>query len=202
MADFNAKDYEKFIDSEMQAARIKRMRSDSIQPGSHILVFNSNFAGVNPEREKTWHKVETLTRYSDGIVVMICTDGRKVMSDDVLLVANEKTAETLLICLNERQRELAEVMKHAGCDNLEIFSDWESDKFVVVNHDSQSEYRVTLKTIDLKKLASCGCKDFLYRNKICKHIGYTLRDALLGVQPSETVFLSASAEIKNQFSRR
>jgi hypothetical protein len=175
MADFNANDYDRFIDNLTEAARIKRERLDSIQKGSHILVFNSMWAGRDETKEKTWHTVKELTRFSDGIVEMICTDGRRVSSGDILLVANEKAAETLLICLNDREREFIEATSRAGKNNLEVFHDWEPDAFVVVNHDNHSEYKVILKTIKGKVFASCECKDFSSRSRVCKHISITLK---------------------------
>jgi hypothetical protein len=186
MADFNANDYTRFIDRETEAARIKRERLDSIQKGSHVLVFNSTFAGRDDSKEKTWHTVGELTRFTGGIVEMICTDGRKVSSNDVLLVANEKAAETLLICLNDREREFIAATSRADKNNLEVFHDWEADSFVVVNHDSRTEYKVVLKTIKGKVFASCECGDFKKRNRVCKHQAEVLRDAFSDVpQPIE-----------------
>jgi len=186
MADFSANDYTKFIDSLTTAARTKRIRSDSIQEGSHILVFNSMWAGRDEAKEKTWRRVEKLTRFSDGIAQMICTDGRRVSSDDVLLVANEKALDTMLICLGDREREFTEALARADKNNLEVFHDWERDSFVVVNHDSRTEYKVTLKTTGGKVFASCECSDFSKRSRVCKHQAEVLRDAFSDVpQPIE-----------------
>src|ERR1044072_8714980 len=186
MADFNANDYTRFIEKETRSARIKRERNDSIQAGSHVLVFNSMWAGRDESKEKTWHTVESLTRYSGGIVEMICADGRKVSSDDVLLVANEKTTETFLICLSDREREFIEATSRADKNNLEVFHDFEPDSFVVVNRDNGREYRVVLKTIKGKVFASCECGDFTKRNRVCKHQAEVLRDAFSDIpQPIE-----------------
>ena len=186
MADFNANDYTQFIERETSAARTKRTRLDLIRPGSHVLVFNSAFSGRDPEREKTWHTVETLTRYSDGIAEMICTDGRKVSSDDVLLVASAKTTETLLICLSHREREFTAALARADKNDLDVFHDFEPDSFVVVNRGNRTEYRVVLKTIKGQVFASCECGDFIKRNRVCKHQAEVLRDAFSGIpQPIE-----------------
>jgi len=202
MADFNANDYDRFIDNLTQAARTKRERLDSIQKGSHILVFNSTWAGRDEAREKTWHTVKELNRFSDGIVEMICTDGRRILSDDVLLVANEKTAETLLICLNDREREFTGAIARADKNNLEVFHDFEPDAFVVVNHDSRTEYRVILKTIKGKVFASCECSDFSKRNRVCKHQAEVLRDAFSGIpQPIEQTDRHELEPIRNLMTR-
>ncbi|MET0752590.1 MAG: SWIM zinc finger family protein [Pyrinomonadaceae bacterium] len=186
MADFSANDYDRFIDNLEKAAQAKRTRTDSIEPGSHILVFNSIWSGRDETKAKTWHRVESLTRFSDGILEMLCTDGRKVLSDDVLLVANEKALDTMLICLNDREREFIEALARADKNNLEVFHDFEKDSFVVVNHDNGKEYRVVLKTIKGKVFASCECSDFIKRNRLCKHQAEVLRDTFSDVpQPIE-----------------
>lgn len=202
MADFNANDYDRFIDNLTASARTKRERLDSIQKGSHILVFNSMWAGRDEAKEKTWHKVESLTRFSDGIAEMICTDGRRILSDDVMLVANEKAAETLLICLNDREREFIEATSRADKSNLEVFHDWEPDAFVVVNHDNHSEYKVILKTIDGKVFASCECSDFSKRNRVCKHQAEVLRDTFSDVpQPIEQAGGHELEPVRNLMTR-
>jgi hypothetical protein len=202
MADFNANDYDRFIDNLTTDARIKRARLDSIQHGSHVLVFNSVFAGRDEAKAKTWHKVEKLTRFSDGIVEMICTDGRKVSSDDVLLVANEKAAETLMICLNDREKEFTAALGRADRNNLEVFHDWEKDAFVVVNHGNRTEYKVSLKTKNGKVFASCECGDFIKRNRLCKHQAEVLRDAFSSIsQPIEQMGEHEFEPVRNLMTR-
>lgn len=89
--------------------------------------------------------------------------------------------EPLMINLSDRQTEFKAALTRAGKSNLEVFQQFDRDSFVVVNTDSQSEYKVILKPAGGKALASCSCADFQNRSRICKHLGKTLQYCLCDI---------------------
>lgn len=97
------------------------------------------------------------------------------------LTAQTVEAEPLMICLNDQQDEFKAALTRAGKSNLEVFQQFERDPFAVVNTDTKSEYKVHLKPVNEKALASCSCEDFNRRKRICKHIGRTLQDRLCDI---------------------
>lgn len=74
------------------------------------------------------------------------------------------------ICLTDRKEEFAAAITRGDASNLEVFAGWEPDAFFVKNHDSGKEYRVTLANEDGNVVAECECRDFINRQRICKHI--------------------------------
>lgn len=90
-------------------------------------------------------------------------------------IAETAAAETMMICLSDRQDEYNEAVSRAADSDLELFNDFEKDSYVVVNRATSKEYRVVFKTVSGKALVSCECKDFSQRNRICKHLAYFLQ---------------------------
>lgn len=183
MANFDGNAYEQFLDNQTKSEQRQKTRLDSIQPNSRILVFNSMWAGRCPDKVQTWKTVEKVTRYSAGVVEILCTDGKTISGRDVILVANFTDVETWMICLNDRKNEFVGALNRAGDKKFEVYSDWEQDAFVVVNLENGHEYHVTLKARGGKVFGSCICKDFNSRNRLCKHIGKVLQYAFSGVLP-------------------
>ena len=91
------------------------------------------------------------------------------------------TAEPLMINLSDRQSELTEALSRAGKSRLTVFPNFEPNSFVVVNADTKSEYRIALKPVAGKALASCNCEDFKRRGRICKHLSAAVRDCPLDI---------------------
>jgi hypothetical protein len=74
----------------------------------------------------------------------------------------------------EKMSEFAEAVKRGADSSLVVYGDWERDTYVVVNKDSLRQYRVNLQTVDSTTHADCDCPDFIYRERICKHIASVL----------------------------
>lgn len=87
-----------------------------------------------------------------------------------------------MICLGERKSEFTEALNRGKDNRFEVYSDWDKDAFVVVNQDNGAEYRVRLETSRGKLYGECECPDFVYRKRICKHVGEVLTNALFGVR--------------------
>lgn len=83
-----------------------------------------------------------------------------------------------MICLSERKAEFREALERGKNNNFEVYADWDRDAFVVVNRDNFAEYRVKLETNQTRLYAECECKDFVFRKRLCKHIGEVLTNAL------------------------
>ncbi len=90
---------------------------------------------------------------------------------------NRPVADRMLN-LSERRTEFVEALNRGKNSNLVIFNDFEKDAFAVVNRDNRAEYQVHLKTVGGNLHADCDCPDFIYRKRVCKHIGGVLVDAL------------------------
>lgn len=90
-------------------------------------------------------------------------------------------AETVsnLICLSDRKEEFMQALNRAKNSDLIVYADFEPDTFVVVNR-GKSEYRVKLQTVSGQLYAECGCPDFKFRKRICKHIGEVLTETVCG----------------------
>lgn len=86
-----------------------------------------------------------------------------------------------MLCLSDRKDEFMSALERGKNSNLEVFPDFEKDKFVVVNHEKQKEYRINLETISGKTFADCECADFQYRKRVCKHISAVLTDTVFGL---------------------
>lgn len=89
--------------------------------------------------------------------------------------------ETTMICLSDRKDEFLSALSRAKNSSLTVYNDFEFDNFVVVNRENNSEYRVKLETKDNKVHAECGCPDFKFRKRICKHISSVLTDTVFGI---------------------
>jgi len=83
-----------------------------------------------------------------------------------------------MICLLERVNEFAEAMKRGTNWNLQVYQAWEKDSYYVRNLDNDKEYLVNLKTIDGRTFCDCECPDFIFRNRICKHVAEVLTYSL------------------------
>lgn len=95
----------------------------------------------------------------------------------------ETIAPTLgrMICVSERKAEFVEALQRGRNSKLEVYEDWDKDAFVVVNAENKAEYRVRLDNRDDKFFADCECPDFIYRKRVCKHIGEVLTHCLFSV---------------------
>lgn len=89
-------------------------------------------------------------------------------------------AETGMICLNDRKDEFRAALHRAENSDLTVFPDFERDGFVVVNSDTNGEYRVKLHSENGSVGASCTCPDFQNRSRVCKHISEVLADTFFG----------------------
>lgn len=83
-----------------------------------------------------------------------------------------------MLCLSERKQEFVEALNRGKDNRFEVFADWDKDAFVVVNCDNRAEYRVRLETYKNQLFAECECPDFVYRKRVCKHVGEVLTNAL------------------------
>ena len=107
---------------------------------------------------------------------------REVISRFAPAAVEERQAEKgEMICLGEQKAEFVKALARAANFEFEVFPDWDRDSFVVVNKTSKTEYRVRLVTVKGKSFASCGCKDYFHRTRVCKHIGEVLTFMALGV---------------------
>lgn len=105
----------------------------------------------------------------------------EIKSAAVIVPLAELKAKPGMISLTARKREFVAALSRGAKSRLEVFADFERDTFVVVNHASGKEYRVVLKTENSEVFASCECGDFIYRERVCKHIGDVLADTFFGV---------------------
>ncbi len=106
----------------------------------------------------------------------------------VIIAANttvesfEPTAQTdRMICLNERKNEFTEALNRGKNSDLKVYADWDKDAWVVVNNDTNAEYRVNLESRDGQLWGECACPDFRFRRRICKHQSEVLTDCLFSV---------------------
>ena len=91
----------------------------------------------------------------------------------------EPTVENApMLNLGTRRGEFIEAVQRGQNFDLTVYNDFERDSFVVVNRDKGTEYRVNLENRDGSLHAACGCGDFIYRKRVCKHISSVLMDAL------------------------
>lgn len=114
--------------------------------------------------------------------------GDTIARAKVIIAANLMNAEESepaktdrMICLNERRDEFTDALTRGKNSRLAVYADWDADAFVVVNHDNNAEYRVSLDNRDNRFFGSCECPDFTYRKRVCKHIGEVLTHCLFGV---------------------
>jgi len=91
-----------------------------------------------------------------------------------------ETAKAEMLCITERRSEFVEALTRGANSDLIVYADFEPDTFVVVNRENKKEYRVTLKTIDKILFGLCECPDFIYRKRVCKHIGEVLTSNVFG----------------------
>jgi hypothetical protein len=180
MNKFSPEHYENFCNEEAAAVNNLKSKIESIQTGCRILVYNPS------TRRDEWHTVQTVEAREDLSLARIITTNFKLFwANEVKLVHNAAQTETLMICLNGRERELLEATKRADISDLKVFPDFEFDSFVVVNLENNHEYKVSLKVIRGKVIASCEesggelCRDFKFRGRICKHLAKVLRDCEL-----------------------
>jgi hypothetical protein len=90
-------------------------------------------------------------------------------------------ARTEMVCLSDRKKEFVEALNRAEKSDLEVFPDWDRDSFVVVNNDKGNEYKINLDSDGGRVFAECDCPDFVFRKRVCKHIGAVLTDTLFGI---------------------
>jgi len=86
-----------------------------------------------------------------------------------------------MLSLVNRKQEFLDAMKRAETSSLEVFNDWERDSFHVKNHRVNTEYRVDLKSENGELFATCECADYVYRHRVCKHIGAVLTETIFGM---------------------
>lgn len=98
-----------------------------------------------------------------------------------LRINSQVQGKAEMLCLSNRKTEFLEAVSRGENSRLEVFNAWERDSFHVKNHDNGKEYRVNLKSNDGKVFADCECADYIYRNRVCKHIGAVLTDSIFGV---------------------
>ncbi len=106
---------------------------------------------------------------------------KEVIASNTVIVTDEPEKADKMICLNERKTEFTEALSRGKDNRLEVFSDWDKDAFVVVNHDNNAEYRVNLESRDGQLWGECECPDFSFRRRICKHTSAVLTDCLFSV---------------------
>lgn len=92
-----------------------------------------------------------------------------------------KPEKSEMICLSDRKNEFVEALNRAKDADLEVFADWELDSFHVKNHDNGKEYDVNLDSSGGRVFAECDCPDFVFRKRVCKHIGAVLTDTVFGM---------------------
>jgi len=85
------------------------------------------------------------------------------------------------VCLSKL--EFIEAARRGADSNLEVFADFEQDSYVVVNLDTNADYRVKLESRNGRLHGECDCPDFVYRKRGCKHIAEVLTDALFKAVP-------------------
>ncbi len=83
-----------------------------------------------------------------------------------------------MICIAERRAEFSDALVRGKNSDLEVYSDWDKDAFVVVNNDNNAEYRVHLEARSGQLFGDCECKDFQFRRRLCKHISAVLVDCV------------------------
>lgn len=116
---------------------------------------------------------------------------REVIAADAP-VATVAAPVNKMICLSDRKAEFKSAMKRGLENDLEVYPDFEPDTFVVVNRTNKSEYRVRFETrADGKTYSECGCKDFEFKKRICKHQSEVIADVFFGVVESFGVTLDA-----------
>jgi len=91
----------------------------------------------------------------------------------------EAEPESEMICLSDRKEEFVQALNRAKNSDLIVYADFEPDTFVVVNR-GKSEYRVKLQTVSGQLCSECGCPDFKFRKRICKHISEVLTETVFG----------------------
>lgn len=108
----------------------------------------------------------------------VSEDGQIKSASVVVALADLKAAREAeragMICLAERKPEFVAALNRTEKSDLEVFAGFERDSFVVVNRAKRKEYRVHLQSQNGKPYASCECGDFIYRERICKHISEVL----------------------------
>jgi hypothetical protein len=160
----------------MNHAAALKTRIESIEVGSRVLVYNPAF------RRDQWHTVKEVVSAGElSTARVITTTGKTLWATDIKVVHTSDKTETLMICLNQREPELLEAVKRAEVSSLEVFPDFEFDSYIVVNRANRHEYKVDLKTVAGKVLASCDCEDFKRRGRICKHQAIVLRQCEIGL---------------------
>ncbi len=99
------------------------------------------------------------------------------IKSDSLIAVNEK-----MISLSERKSEFREALQRGKDNRFEVFQDWERDSFVVVNKDKGAEYRVKIESRKEQLFGECGCGDFNFRKRVCKHLSEVLTFTLFTVE--------------------
>jgi hypothetical protein len=165
-----AEGYEAMLETEEKFLQRKREEFSRLETGAKVLYFNHAF------RRDEWATIEKVVPTTAHIGYVVSDKGKQIWASELKLVHSEAETETLQVCLNDRLDEFQSAVKRAANSTLQVFADWDKDHFVVVNRDSQTEYRVALQTRNNRIFASCGCPDFKRRSRICKHISETLKE--------------------------
>jgi hypothetical protein len=84
-----------------------------------------------------------------------------------------------MLCLTDRKQEFKQASDRADQSELYVFCD-APDNYGVVNGKSKVNYNVNLKTVDGRIFADCECGDFVFRNRVCKHIAAVIDELLFG----------------------
>lgn len=103
----------------------------------------------------------------------------------------EPRGDPKMICLSDRKAEFRSAMKRGQNHDLQVYPDFEKDSFIVVNRTNETKYPVRFETrADRKNYVFCGCKDFQYKKRLCKHAAEVLQDTFFGVVESFGVELN------------
>ena len=86
-----------------------------------------------------------------------------------------------MICLNSRKAEFKAALRRGLSSEMEVFSDFDKDAFVIVNRTNETEYRVSFTTRGGSAFSFCSCPDFEFRRHVCKHIAEVLQETFFGV---------------------
>ncbi|HRH43439.1 MAG TPA: SWIM zinc finger family protein [Pyrinomonadaceae bacterium] len=89
------------------------------------------------------------------------------------------TFDSEMLCLTDRKQEFKQASDRASKSDLCVFCD-APDRYVVVNIEARANYGVKLRTAEGRIYADCDCGDFVFRQRVCKHIAAVIDEILFG----------------------
>ncbi len=148
---------------------------EEIQNG-HFLETKVAKAYFEPRGEVCFLRVFVIDGDGDVVPARYALENGQIVTLDVVISTDELRGLGQMISLKDRRPEFVPALGRAEKSKLEVYEDFEKNRFVVVNPESKKEYRVVLAGHHAK----CDCPDFQNRRRMCKHIAEVMMDQMFG----------------------